>query len=224
MMKSKAASALALFDFDGTLIPGDSIAAYVRYARKKKALSFGAYAGILLAAAAYLLGLSSAEDSKNAALRFRMALPKEKRRALDEGFVREWLLNKVYPEGKACVDAHRRAGRTTVLITASTENYMLLAGEALGFDAVLCTLLAPDGAVKANCRGEEKVRRLEAWLKETGLQADYAASYAYGDSKSDLSMLLLCGHPVQVNPKRTLRKAAPAMETVHWHTKGGRTP
>ena len=35
--------ALALFDFDGTLIRGDSILAYLRHARRLKALSRGEY-------------------------------------------------------------------------------------------------------------------------------------------------------------------------------------
>ena len=61
-----------------------------------------------------------------------------------------------------------------------------------------------------------KVRRLNAWLRENGLEADFAGSFAYGDSKSDLPMLLLCGHPVQVNPKKALRKAAPEMDSEIW--------
>lgn len=220
----KEKRALALFDFDGTLIPGDSIAAYVRYARKKGFMPFKAYMKALLAAAAYSLGRMSAKDSKNAALCFRMGLKEKERRALDEGFVRDWALGKIYPAGKACVDEHRRAGRVTLLISASTDNYMLSVGDALGFDAVLCSPLAPDGTVSGNCKGEEKVRRLNAWLRENGLEADFPGSFAYGDSKSDLPMLRLCGHPVQVNPKRALRRAAPGMETVYWHTKGGKTP
>ena len=35
-------------------------------------------------------------------------------------------------------------------------------------------------------------------------------------SKSDLPMLRLCGHPVQVIPKKKLREAAPDMKTVSW--------
>ena len=88
-----------------------------------------------------------------------------------------------------------------------------------GFDALLATPIEPDGAIKRNCKGEAKIGRIEAWLSENGLTADFASSCAYGDSKSDLPMLLLCGHPVQVNPKKALRKAAPDMETVRWNEK-----
>lgn len=208
--------ALALFDFDGTLIRGDSIVAFVRFARKKGAMSPREYLMACAAAVRYGLGLLSAAESKNAALAFRMRLSEKDRRALDEAFVRQELLGRVYPAGKACILSHRQAGRLPVLVTASTENYMPLAAQALGFEAVLCTPLLPDGTVGENCRGEEKPRRVLSWLKQQGVQADFAASWAYGDSKSDLPMLRLCGHPVQVNPKRKLKKAAPDMETAIW--------
>ncbi|NCB05907.1 MAG: haloacid dehalogenase-like hydrolase, partial [Clostridia bacterium] len=60
----------ALFDFDGTLIPGDSIVLFCRYAArrglcKKTALLSGAWH-----AALYALRLESARDSKAHALRF----------------------------------------------------------------------------------------------------------------------------------------------------------
>ena len=213
--------AFAFFDFDGTLIPGDSIAAFVRYARKRRLMPRRAFFRALLAAGGYVLGLVSAAESKNAALRFRMNLPPAEREALDRDFVGDCLLPRVYPQAKACLAHHRQAGRETVLVTASTENYMRRMADELGISALLATPLNPDGTVGENCKGEEKPRRIRAWLRETGREADFAASFAYGDSKSDLPMLLLCGHPVQVNPKRALRKAAPDMETVRWDVEDG---
>lgn len=210
-------AALALFDFDGTLIPGDSIAAYARFARKRKAMTIGEYAGAIWAALQYLLGRMDARASKSAALSFRKRMGEKEREALDRAFVTEILLPRVYPEGKKCLISHKKEGRLPVLVTASTENYMRVVAEALGFSAVLATPLNPDGSVGENCRGEEKVRRISAWLREQGIRADFAASYAYGDSKSDLPMMRLCGHPVQANPKKALRKAAPNMEKVCWH-------
>ena len=57
---------------------------------------------------------------------------------------------------------------------------------------------------------------MREWLKERGLEADFDASFAYGDSKSDLPLLRLCGHPVLVNPKRALGRKAPDMQRVKW--------
>ena len=55
---------LALFDFDGTIIPGDSIVRYTRWARKKGAMSWGKFLKACLAAIGYPLRLVSSERSK----------------------------------------------------------------------------------------------------------------------------------------------------------------
>ena len=208
--------AFAFFDFDGTMISGDSIAAFVRYARKRGIMPWREFFKALWTAARYMLGLAGAAESKNAALRFRMLLSPADREALDRAFVKDCLLPRVYPQARACVARHRREGRLPVIVTASTENYMRFVADALGVDILLATPLRPDGTVGENCRGEEKPRRIRAWLRDAGWDADFAASWAYGDSKSDLPMLRLCGHPVQVNPKRSLRKTAPEMEKEIW--------
>ncbi|MBR6185960.1 MAG: HAD family hydrolase [Clostridia bacterium] len=207
---------LALFDFDGTLIPGDSIALLVRWARRKKAMTGGEFFSALIAAGGYGLGLVSAKESKERALRFLQRFSGGEQEKLCRAFVNEALLPLVYPRGIACVRGHQAAGRKAVLVTASTDNYMLLIGRALGFDAVLATPYFPDGRLGENCKGEEKPKRVAAWLSDSGLQADYAASWAYGDSGSDLPMLRLCGHPVRVNAKKALRKAAPDMRAEEW--------
>ncbi len=83
--------AFAFFDFDGTLISGDSIVAFVRYARKRGFMPRKEYARVMLAAAGFVLGVKNAADSKNAALRFRMKLSPSDREALDRDFVRDCL-------------------------------------------------------------------------------------------------------------------------------------
>ena len=207
---------LALFDFDGTLIPGDSIALFIRWARRRGVMTAGEFARALLAAAGYGVKLVSAERSKEQALRFLARLSARQRDRLCRDFAESALLPTVYEKGLARVRAHQAEGRKAVLLTASTDNYMLFAGQALGFDAVLATPWREDGTLGANCKGGEKPRRLSAWLRENGLAADFADSFAYGDSKSDLPMLRLCGHPVQVNAKKALRRAAPDMPREAW--------
>ena len=93
---------------------------------------------------------------------------------------------------------------------------MRFVADGLGFDGLLATGLDEHSRVIVNCKGEEKVRRIREWLGAQDIRADFAASFAYGDSASDLPMLRLTGHPVQVNPRKKLRKAAPDMEAVHW--------
>ena len=207
--------ALALFDFDGTLISGDSIVQYTRFALRQGWMGWGAYLKTGLHGLGYLMGLENAEQSKNHALSFRRRLTEAERGSLDRAFA-DTLLRRVYPAALVCMEDHRRAGRVLLLVTASPTCYMDLVGERLGFDAVLATPMTDGVAVHHNCKGEEKTRRVLGWLEESGIDADFADSYAYGDSKSDLPLLRLCGHPALVNPKKALVKAAPDIPRAAW--------
>jgi len=211
------ARTLALFDFDGTLAPGDSIVSFVRFARRRGAMGRGDFLAVLGCTVKYLLRGMTDAQIKTRSLRFLHALSPEERESLAADFVKEALLPKVCAAGRAAVERHRRSGHVTLLVSASTENYMHLVSDALGFDAVLCTPLEADLSVTRNCKGGEKARRVQMWLEENGLEADWGASWAYGDSKSDLPLLRLCGHPVLVNPKKALKRALPGAEEVHWH-------
>ncbi len=212
-------TALACFDFDGTMIRGDSIAAYLLFARRRGLISRRELTRVLGRTARYFLGGESGDAIKTRALRFRAGLDQPTLDQLDRDFVRLQLIPRLYPDALACWRRHREAGCTMLLVTASTENYMRLIAEYLAADALLCTRLSPQGIVTGNCKGEEKPRRIAEWLRESQIEPDWPASFAYGDSASDLPMLLLAGHPVQVDPKKALRKAAPGMERTHWTEK-----
>lgn len=208
--------ALALFDFDGTMIRGDSIAAYVLFAFRRGKASLPYLGRLLFAFLSHALRKKDLCALKTAALSFLSPLSLEQRRAFDRSFVLERLMPRVYPDAAACLAKCRREGKITVLITASTENYMGFAAKALGFDACLATPVDAQGRVTNNCKGEEKVRRLRLWLEENEVEADTASSCAYGDSKSDLPMLRFCGHAALVNPKKALRRAAPDLPRLRW--------
>lgn len=210
------ARTLALFDFDGTLIPGDSIVAFVRFARRRGALSRRGYARVFFSTVKYLLGGLTDGEMKTRSLAFLQGLPREEGEKLSRDFVKQELLPRVYRDGKETLEKHRENGDLLLLVSASTDNYMRFAAEALGFDAVLCTELNGDFAVESNCKGPEKVRRVEEWLRDHGVEADFPASYAYGDSKSDESMLRLCGHPVLVNPRKALKERMSEGQIVSW--------
>ena len=114
----------------------------------------------------------------------------------------------------------KAAGYTIVVVTASAEAYMRLLPEFLPVDAVLSTPCETmdgvyTGVVGVNCRGEEKVRRIQAYLQAQDMEVD-ADSRAYGDSASDAPMLRLTAHPVLVNPRKKLQAAMPEASTVSW--------
>ena len=209
-------AALAIYDFDGTMIDGDSIAAYLMFAWRRGCLSLP---GLLRAAVCGLLqrlGRLTAERAKGQALRFRQRMTPEAREALDDAFA-DRLMAKLRPAAVRQMAADCATGRVMVLLSASTDNYMVPLNRRLGFDLLVCTREEDLERAGTNCRGPEKVRRLREALAERGLAADWPQSQAYADSASDGPVLGLVGHPVLVCPgRRTLRKLGKQYPTEDW--------
>ena len=88
---------------------------------------------------------------------------------------------------------HQRHDHRVVLVSASLDCYLNDVGRHLGVDGVVCTRPAHAGGQYTgtldgpNCRAEEKVRRLDAWLGEQELGG--AEVWAYGDSAGDRALL-----------------------------------
>jgi phosphatidylglycerophosphatase C len=87
---------------------------------------------------------------------------------------------------------HQRHGHLVVLVSASPALYLRPFAASVRMDAVLATELAFEngrfigGLASPNCRGLEKVRRLEQYLD--GIPGARIC-YAYGDSAGDAQML-----------------------------------
>ena len=207
---------LAVFDFDGTLIQGDSIAAYLRFALKERALSPARLGWAALAFCAWKAGLITAAQAKTAALSFLRKLSGARKEALDEAFAQA-LAARIRPKAAAEMEKRRSEGCLIVLLSASTENYMAPLAALLGADKLICSRLDGQGRVTVNVRGTEKKVQLEKWLEEQRIGADLPASFSYGDSASDLPVLGMTGHPFLVSPgKKALRAAKGKIPVLDW--------
>ena len=207
---------LAVFDFDGTMIEGDSIVAFVRMAGRHGLLTRFQLTALGARAIPYALGITTAIQYKEKALAFFYRLPPEDRQRMSEDFVRDELLPRVYPAALERLQAHRKEGCLCLLVSASTDNYIPLVGKALGFDGVVCSHLNDAGQVTFNCKGGNKLVGLRQYFVQHEVEPDWARSYAYGDSASDLPVLQKCGRGVLIDPKRKLRRAAPGMPRESW--------
>ncbi len=206
---------VAVFDFDGTIIRGDSIVSLQRYAFKRGCVSLLGVIRAVCCGALYHAHIMSAVTAKKHSHSFLQRMAPEARDNLLRSFAQS-LVNRAYPLALARLKDHQAHSDLVIICSASCECYMQYVAPLLGADALLCTPSMADGSMLGpNCRGEEKVRRVTQWLKEKRLPKDCICA-AYGDSAGDAPILRMSRHPVLVNPKSRLVKLMPDAEQVQW--------
>jgi len=188
-------SDVAAFDFDGTLTDGGSVFEFLATVSGRSAVLLAAASLAPRLAHAALAGGTVADETKEAL--FERVLG-----GVDAGLVEQvggefasrHLAAHVRPEVRRRLDWHRGRGDLVVVVSASPDAYVRVAAERLAADGAIATLLEVDGAGRltgryqgANCRGEEKVRRLRLWMAEADVED--ASLWAYGNSRGDLRML-----------------------------------
>ena len=186
---------IAAFDVDGTLTRRDCVVPFIRQVAGTrpmvKQLALGARRSIpavvrrdrdclkALGAHAAFAGRDVAEVQQ-----------------LADVFAADVFATGLRPDQWSAMSRHAAAGDQIVLVSASFEIYLRPLAELLGADDVLAVRLETDGdiftgnLVGPNCRGPEKVRRLNEWLDEHhGGRANVHVT-AYGDSAGDRELLL----------------------------------
>ena len=184
---------VAAFDFDGTLTRGDTLLPFLwRYLGSAKLLWVLVQCSPWLSL--YVLRVLPNHVAKARLLRLSFAgLPLATAQAWAEDFASNTLPGLLRPWGLARLREHQNQGDVCVLVSASPDLYLQAVAQHLGV-ALLCTQLEVidghySGHMGANCHGQEKVRRLQAWLQDQGLQGAHLT--AYGDTHGDLPMLQL---------------------------------
>lgn len=199
----------ALFDYDGTLIRGDSTLLLVFFAVKRYPRALGTLMALAGALLPYLAGLKSREEIKILALGALRHVPRERRAAFFHEFHQRLLQPRVLPGALERLAWHREQGHLLVIVSASVDLYLKEVARDLRVDHLICSRAVLDpspGLLSPNCRGEEKVRRIREEPMAGAIR--WEDSWAYGDSLADQSLLELCGHPVAVRPSRALRRLA----------------
>jgi phosphatidylglycerophosphatase C len=185
----------AAFDYDGTLTNRGSVFGFLSAIAGRPAVvasSLGLAPKLALAA---LTGGSRADRTKEELFRRVMAgTAVERLEEVGASYGRDHVARNLRSEVRERLEWHARRGDRVVVVSASPEVYVGVAARWLGADGVVATRLevGADGRVTgrydgANCRGDEKLRRLRIWIEESGAAPDRL--WCYGNSRGDLTML-----------------------------------
>jgi HAD superfamily hydrolase (TIGR01490 family) len=204
----------AFFDLDRTLMSGSSAYIFRKACYRAGVLPFPRLLGD--AYNAMLVRVFGPTDEKSEALRARILEGVAGHgvatfKAFAPSLTDE-LLARVRPEAQALLDMHQEAGRDVYIISASPVEIVSELARALDIAGGLGTESEiVDGVYTGRlaapfCYGEGKAEVVRNLAAERGY--DLSACYAYADSASDLPILQLVGHPVAVNPDRSLLSVA----------------
>lgn len=206
----------AFFDFDGTLIQGDSQAmeASLRLRQERHpavlalrlvpAMAIGVLAGWGLVSQrwhnqAYTGTYRGSHEAD---------LVKRGKELFEEKIRPAFL-----PRALDLMAAHRKGGDAIVIVSATPHHLLAPVAADLKPDFLICTRLETDPLgcctgrpLGAICIGAEKARRIRNLAARHHL--DLASAHAYSDHHVDLPMLTGVGHPHAVNPARRLETIA----------------
>lgn len=204
---------LAFFDLDHTLLSQNTGVLYALYALRQGRISPLNTLRSLRWAFMHRVGWLDVERAyAKAGALFRGLSGEQIRDEAHVWFQRE-VVHYVRPRAHSVLDAHKRDGHETVLLTNSSSFIAEAACSALGLDGWLANhiLLDAQGAITGEvprplCYGPGKITHAQRYAEARGAQLSDA--WYYGDSLSDLPMLLAVGSPVAVHPDAWLSRAA----------------
>jgi phosphatidylglycerophosphatase C len=204
-VNSELQPVVAAFDLDGTLTEGGSVFPWLKSVAGRGRTW---RAALILALPLTIGALRSSRWADHAKERLFQKLlagiDEDVVRAHSGVFAREHLEH----EGRALLLArlewHRQQGHDIVLVSASPQLYVDVMTEDLGANGGLGTRLAVDprgrltgGYLGKNCRGSEKLRRLDEWIAQRHYPTPPVV-FAYGNSRGDRRMLSGATHAFNV--------------------------
>ncbi|MES2716436.1 MAG: HAD family hydrolase [Pseudomonadota bacterium] len=212
---------LALFDLDGTLIPGDSDHAFGEFMvqlgwvdadahRRANDAFYQQYLAGTLDIDAYIAFSTSAWRHR----------PLAEQAAASARFMAEVMQPQLLPPAFALLRQHQQAGDLVAIVTATNEFVTRPIAAALGVPHLLAVQLQRDDQGRATGRidgvpsfRDGKIHRVRQWLAALGYDAtdplaDFEASVFYSDSTNDLPLLELVRTPVATNPSPALAAIA----------------
>ena len=199
---------LAIFDIDYTITRKESLMEIFKYIVSKdikniKLLPRALYSGLM-----YGIKVYDERKVKECFLKFIENIDEVELANLTKAFYDERLSKILYKDAVEMIKKLKKEGYIVILISASPEFYIKEFYAIKEVDLIIGTKFAFEGGKFIrkmdgnNCKGEEKVRRLNEVLKEKNIKVDFKNSYMFSDSLSDKPLLDLVGNPYLINYKK----------------------
>lgn len=207
---------VSVFDFDGTVIDGQSGALFTTYLLRRHMLPTSCVLRLGCWGVRYKLHLPyRQEESRELVFRAFDGLTAPEVDAIMTSFHEEVLVPRYRPRAVAEFDRRNAEGDVTLLVSATFEPIARAAAGRLGADGSVATPmeLGPDGSYTGRVGGSviagaEKYRAAAAWCDEHLGRGRWELSSAYADHHSDEDLLARAAHPFAVCPGSTLRPIA----------------
>lgn len=207
---------LAVFDFDGTIMSGQSGSLFSMWLLRRGLISKRTAARLVWWGGRYKLHLPFRQDeSRELIFRDIGKLGYDRTIELMGEFVDEVLVPRERPAAVAEVARRSAEGKKCVLVSATFYEMARLAAERLGMDAVAATHMQRDERGNLTGRvdgevvaGEGKVRAVTALANARYGEGAWQVACAYGDHFTDAPLLSLAAEPFVVNPGPTLKRIA----------------
>lgn len=181
---------IVAFDFDGTLTVRDSFTAFLKWRAGPARWTAGCMA-LFPDAVSYLFHRNRGRIKAAAVREFLAGVPREQLEADARAFANYASATLFRPDALANWRRWQQRGAQMVIVTASPDVIVGAFARGLGCDHLIGSGIAYDqndrviGTLAGpNCRGPEKVRRLQAVFGE-----DIHLTAAYGDTSGDREML-----------------------------------
>ncbi|MDU4884631.1 HAD-IB family hydrolase [uncultured Clostridium sp.] len=199
---------LAIFDIDYTITRKETLMEFFKYLVSKdikniKFLPRALYSGLMYGVKVY-----DERRVKECFLKFIENIDEAELAKLTKSFYDERVSKILYKDALEMIKKLKKEGYMVILISASPEFYVKEFYAIKEVDLIIGTKFTfKDGKFIRkmhgnNCKGEEKVRRLNEVLKEKNIKVDFKNSYMFSDSLSDKPLLDLVGNPYLINYKK----------------------
>lgn len=202
----------AFFDFDGTLIAGYSASAFYEDRLRRRDISPAELARSLAAGVQIALGGADVSKLMEVAVATWAGRREQELRDLFDRLFVDRIAGMIYPQARAIVKAHQRAGHTVVLASSATRYQLHALAKDLAIEDVLCTEVK---LTRGRFTGSMAGAVLWGWAKADAVEAfagghgiDLARSFAYANGDEDIEFLSRVGRPRALNPGSRLERVA----------------